>query len=226
MVLIMNKVRIGVLTIGQSPRKDIMTDIMPLFLPHIKIVEGGLLDNLSPEEIQDLKPGITETPLITRLRDGSQVQLSEKKISELLPKAINRMKTKTKVKAIGILCSHVFPENEFSFPVIFPFDHLKLLVNCILKIRSLGVVVPLKNQITKARNKWETEKIVIKEKSPYIKGESWKIITQSFVEENVEAVILDCIGFRLADKQKMQNLIAVPILLPSTILAFTVNQLF
>ncbi|MFX1282405.1 MAG: AroM family protein [Promethearchaeota archaeon] len=222
----MTKVRIGVLTIGQSPREDIMADIIPLLLPHIEIVEGGLLDNVSSEEIGDLKPKAHEIPLITRLRDGSQVQLSEKKVIEFLPKAIDQMKTKAKVNAIGILCTHSFQYDNVFFPVIFPFDLLRFLVNRILKIRILGVVVPLKNQIAKTRQKWETEKIVIEAKSPYIKGESWEIITQSFIEEEVEAIILDCIGFRLMDKQKIHNLINVPILLPSIILASTINQLF
>jgi len=77
-------VKVGLLTIGQSPREDVVPEMSPFFLPNIKILEKGLLDDLSPEEIRRLKPKTGETPLVTRLRKGGSIQLSEKKISALL----------------------------------------------------------------------------------------------------------------------------------------------
>ncbi|NIN92809.1 hypothetical protein GTO36_07485, partial [bacterium] len=71
-------VKVGLLTIGQSPREDVVPEMNPFFLPQIKILEKGLLDDLSPEEIRRLKPKKGETPLITRLRKGGSVQLSQK----------------------------------------------------------------------------------------------------------------------------------------------------
>ncbi|MFX0063178.1 MAG: AroM family protein [Candidatus Hermodarchaeota archaeon] len=222
----MNKLRIGLLTLGQSPREDIMTEITPLFLPHIEIVERGLLDSLSPEEIVNLKPEIKETPLVTRLKDGSQVHLSEKKITELLPKTIDLMKTNANVKAVGILCTHDFPKTKFTCPVLFPFDYLRFLINCVLEVRNLGVVVPLKNQIEMTKIKWEKKRTVVEAKSPYIKRKSWEEIIQRFVQEKVEALILDCIGYKIMDAQEIQRLLPVPILLPRTILTYAINQLF
>lgn len=221
----MNLIKVGLLTIGQSPREDIVPEIKSLFLPHIHIVEAGLLDNLSSTEIERLKPEIGETPLVSRLRNGSQVQLSEKKINSLLPEIIDSMKTKMKVKAVGILCTHDFPKTKFSLSVIFPFDYLNILINHILKAKSLGVVIPLENQIEMAKKKWEKEKVVVEAKSPYAEGKTWKRIAKKFIQEKVEAVILDCIGYKIKDKREIQNLISIPILLPRVILATAINQL-
>lgn len=222
----MSSVKVGLLTIGQSPREDVVPEMEPFFLPRIKILEKGLLDNLSPEEIERLQPGIRELPLVTRLRKGSQVQLSEKKITSLMPEAIDSMKTKMKVKAVGVLCTHDFPKTKSSLTVIFPFDYLKFLITRILKVRRLGVVAPLENQIKIAKKKWKKEKVIVEVKSPYAKGKSWKEIAQNFSQEKVEAVILDCIGYKIKDKRKMQSLLSIPVLLPRVILAFAINQHF
>jgi len=42
-------VKVGLLTIGQSPREDVVPEMDPFFLPQIQILEKGLLDDLSPE---------------------------------------------------------------------------------------------------------------------------------------------------------------------------------
>ncbi|MFX0052928.1 MAG: AroM family protein [Candidatus Hermodarchaeota archaeon] len=222
----MLKSKIGLLTIGQSPREDILPELLPFLSPHLETVEVGLLDGLNFENINDLKPETTESQLITRLNDGSQVQLSERKICKLLPRAIHRMITERKVNAVGILCTHNFPKSDFSCPIIYPFDYLKFLVNFVLKIKNLGVIIPSNDQIEMTENKWETEKIIVEAKSPYNKSNSWRRIIQPLVQEKVEAIVLDCIGYKIRDKQTIQNLIPVPILLPSAILVFTINQLF
>ena len=222
----MDEVKVGLLTIGQSPREDITPEIKPLFLPHIEILEKGLLDNLTPEEIERLKPEIKETPLVTRLREGSQVQLSEKKISSLIPEVIESMKAKMNVRAAGVLCTHDFPKTKFSIPVIFPFDYLNLLITQKLRVRNLGVVVPLEDQIKMTKKKWKIQKVVVEAKSPYAEGKSWEEIAQSFTLEKVEAVVLDCIGYKIQDKEEMQSFLSVSILLPRVVLASAINQLF
>lgn len=218
--------KVGLLTIGQSPREDIKPEIKPLLLPHIEIVEYGLLDNLSPEEIRLLRPEMNEIPLVTRLRDGTQVQLSEKKICGLLPEAIDLMKTRMDVRAVGIFCTNDFPKTKFPCLAIFPFDYLKFLINQILEVRNLGVVVPLESQIEMTKKKWDKEKTVVVAKSPYIEGKAWNEIANTFAQEKVEAVILDCIGYKIKDRQELQSLIHAPTLLPRAILAFAINQLF
>jgi protein AroM len=220
----MTLVKVGLLTIGQSPREDVVPEMKPFFLPQIQILEKGLLDNLSPEEIGRLKPKAGETQLVTRLRKGSPVQLSEKKISSLLPEAIDSMKTKMKVKALGILCTHDFQKTEFPSSVIFPFNALKFLITHIINVKCLGVVVPLEGQIDTAKKKWKKDKVVVEAKSPYARGKSWKEIAQNFSRKKVEVVILDCIGYKIKDKRALQKLLSIPVLLPRVVLAFAIDQ--
>jgi protein AroM len=217
-------VKVGLLTIGQSPREDVVPEMKPFFFPHIKILEKGLLDNLSPEEIRRLKPKSGETPLVTRLRKGGAVQLSEKEISSLLPQAIDSMKTKMKVKAVGVLCTHDFHKTQFPPSVIFPFSSLRFLINRIIQVKCLGVVVPLESQIDEAKKKWKKDKVVVEAKSPYSRGKTWKEIAQIFSQEKVDVVILDCIGYKIKDRRAIQKLLSVPVLLPRVVLAFAIDQ--
>ena len=220
----MDKVKIELLTIGQSPREDIISEMKPLLHPGIIILERGLLDGLSPEGIERLKPEAGETPLVTRLKGGRQVELSEKKISSMLPEAIEFMQKEMRIRAAGILCTHDFPKREFSLPLVFPFDYLKFLTSHILKVKSLGVVVPLESQAEMTKEKWKSS--LVEDKSPYAGGKSWEEIAKRFIAKRVDAVILDCIGYKIEDKKEIQGFLSVPVLLPRIILSYAINQLF
>jgi protein AroM len=220
----LDKVKVGLLTIGQSPREDIVSEIKPLLNPCIEILERGLLNDLSDEEIERLKPNAGETLLVTRLRNGRQVELSEKKISFMLHEAIDSMQKEMKIGAIGVLCTDDFPKKNFSLPVIFPFDYLKFLTSHVLNVKKLGVVVPLESQVEMTKKKWGAS--AVEAKSPYTAGKSWEEIAQKFIAKKVDAVVLDCIGYKIKDKQEIQSFLSVPVLLPRIILSYAINQLF
>lgn len=44
--------KIGAVTIGQSPRVDVTPDIMPIFGAQAELIQVGALDGLSKEEIK------------------------------------------------------------------------------------------------------------------------------------------------------------------------------
>jgi len=87
-------------------------------------------------------------------------------------------------------------------------------------------VIPLKNQVEMAKKKWGSKKAVIEVKSPYVEGKTWEEIAENFAEKKAEAILLDCIGYKLKDRQAIKRSISIPTLLPRTILAFAINQLF
>lgn len=220
------KKRIGFLTIGQSPRDDVMPEIRPLLSPNIEPVEYGILDDFKPVEIDGLSPGPQEMPLISRLRDGRHVWLGEKKIGELLPGAIETMKKKLDVEAVGVLCTHEFPSKKYPCPVIFPVEYMRCIVNEILKGHKLGIVVPSKDQIEMTRRKWRCKKTSIVWESPYMREKTWDNMADALSKEKVDTLILDCIGFSMQDRQEIQNLMNTLVLLPRSILAFALNQIF
>ena len=53
----MKKKIIGTVTIGQSPRGDIVTEILQILGSDYKIIEAGALDGLSQQDVAAFQPG-------------------------------------------------------------------------------------------------------------------------------------------------------------------------
>ena len=77
--------KVGTLTIGQSPRTDVIPGIRDVLGPNIEIVEKGALDGLDLEDVKKFYPGPNDYILVTRMRDGTEVKIAEKHV-------IDRMK--------------------------------------------------------------------------------------------------------------------------------------
>ena len=83
--------KIGAVTIGQSPRVDVTKDIMGLFDDSLELVQAGGLDGLTREEIETFAPGPEDYVLVSRLTDGSSVTFAERHILPRLQNAITKM---------------------------------------------------------------------------------------------------------------------------------------
>lgn len=68
--------RAAFLTIGQSPRPDILDEMRPWWKADLDVDEKGALDGLTREAIDALAPSNGEPRLVSRLLDGTEVVLS------------------------------------------------------------------------------------------------------------------------------------------------------
>ena len=76
----MVKMKVGAITIGQSPRTDVVQELFPLMGEQVELIQAGALDGLTREDIQAFAPGPEDYTLISRLRDGSSVMIAERHI--------------------------------------------------------------------------------------------------------------------------------------------------
>jgi protein AroM len=67
------RARLGLVTIGQTPRTDVVPEMAEVLGPGIEIVERGALDGLDIQAITALAPGPGDEVLVTRLRGGAPV---------------------------------------------------------------------------------------------------------------------------------------------------------
>ena len=75
--------KIGALTIGQSPRNDLIPEI-EAFFKGAEIIQLGALDGLSKEQIADLAPSGDDEILVSKLKDDSWALMAGSKIISLL----------------------------------------------------------------------------------------------------------------------------------------------
>ena len=62
---------VGLITIGQSPRSDVVPEMAALIGPGVDVREAGALDGLNRSGIEALAPTGHDEILVTRLQDGS-----------------------------------------------------------------------------------------------------------------------------------------------------------
>jgi len=224
--------RIGFLTIGQSPRVDVVPEIMSILGEGFEVIEAGALDDLSFDEILNLAPRSGETVYVSRLRSGVEVKISKERLMPLLQDKITFLEGMG-VDVIGLLCSGVFPSFEVKVPLIKPEPVLRGVVEASLSSNQiLGVVMPSPLQVDFGFEKWSKvgcRDIVVESVSPYISFEErsrlLKGIASSFRERNVSLVVLDCIGFSIRDLMVFKSVYNIPVLLPRVVLAYAIKSL-
>jgi len=126
-------------TIGQSPRNDVTSDIKDILGSKIEIIECGALDELTLEDVKKLEPKKGEYVLVTRLRDGTQVKVSRNKIIQRIRKCIRKIENY--VDIIVLLCTGKFPETN-SKNLIKPSTPLYNVVLGLLPKGRLGILIP------------------------------------------------------------------------------------
>jgi protein AroM len=214
--------KVGLITIGQSPRDDVVPDIK-LVLEGVEVFECGALDDLSKIEIEALTPREGEYILVTRLRDGTEVKVSREKILPLMQKCIDKLEQVADV--IGLLCTGDFPELRSKKILIEPS---KLLLNIVsaFNIKKLGVIVPDPRQVDTVAKRWYRviEDVVVDSFSPYT-GDIKKLpeIAKKFSDRDL--IILDCIGYSIEVKRIFMEITKKPVVLPRTILARILREL-
>ncbi|MBC7094445.1 AroM family protein [Thermococcus sp.] len=214
--------KVGFITIGQSPRVDVVPEIKP-YLGDVEIIECGALDGLTLEEIKELAPKEGEYVLVSRLRDGTQVRLSKEKIVKRLQECIRKLETE--VDIVGVLCTGEFPELSSRKLLVEPSLLLLKTVES-LEVSKLGVIVPDRDQVEMTKRKWSSiaNTIKVRSVSPYL-GEEDELIRVAQELEDCDLIVLDCIGYNLNAKRLVKKVAKKPVILPRTLMARVIGEL-
>lgn len=216
--------KIGMITIGQSPRNDVITEIRGILGP-VEIVETGCLDELTKEQIETLKPKEREPFLVTLLRDGSSVQVSKEKTTNLLQQHIKELENKD-VTLIVLLCTGDFTNFKSQKLIIEPGKLIRKIVQAMLiKEKKLGVIIPSSEQIEQTKKKWGDVDPVVAVASPYENPEQIQQAAKTLLTKNVDLTVLDCIGYTRQMKQKVKEITGKPVILARTIIARVLREL-
>lgn len=134
--------KVGAITIGQSPREDVIQDLLPLMDDRVELIQAGALDGLTREDIRAFAPGQEDYVLISQLQDGSPVMFAERYILPRLQQCIELLEEQG-AELILFLCTGDFPDVFHSkVPLIFPCKVLNGLVPALASRGKIAVVVP------------------------------------------------------------------------------------
>ncbi|GAF11305.1 AroM protein [Bacillus sp. JCM 19045] len=207
---------IGLLTIGQSPRIDMTPEMERYLEDELAFVEAGALDSLSQTEIDALQPEEQETTYISRLRNGSSAVLSKEKMLPYLQSELTKLEEKA--ASTIVVCTGSFPSLVYQKPVLFPDKLLVHVVEATIGQGTLGTIIPLEEQREQLIQKWNGRTVQTAVANPYT-DENVESAATELAKKGVSLIVLDCMGYTKAHKERVQKQVDVPVILARSIVA-------
>jgi len=217
--------RIGLITIGQAPRDDIVSEIRQFLPPDVEILQAGALDGLTLREIFLHLPKSEERTLVTRLVNGKEVIVDKEFIYERIKNIIHSLEKK--VELLGLLCSGSFPRLSSRVPLILPYLLLEGFLVALSLPGPIGIVVPSPKQIVPVAQKLRNLGIpaIGAAVSPYTEGHRVVETARSLVDQGAAAIVLHCFGYPLWTRNQVQLATGRPVILVRSLFARALAEL-
>lgn len=217
--------KIGLLTLGQSPRADILPDIMMILGQEFEILEAGALDGYTYEEVERLPIREGEEILVTRMRDGREVKVTKSFIVPLIQRRISELERE--VGIILLLCTGRFPEFKSKALIVTPSEIVRGAVNAAIRRGKLGIVYPAKEQIVHAQREWGREglEVYADAASPYGPEEEIVALADRLAEKNLDLILLNCMGFGYRTKLLIKERTKRPVIQANTLVARVLKEI-
>lgn len=214
--------RVAFVTIGQSPRIDVMPDILTETRTPFEVTERGALDGLDDAAIADLAPRSGEERLVTRLRDGREVLLGKPAIDRRLHAIIAELDGEG-FDLLVLLCTGQFTRFSTRTPFIEPqhtVDHF--VQGLAYGAERIGILLPNAAQIdefhgipgvaTKAASA-----------SPYVAGNEAALRAAGAALADTDIIVMHCIGYSEAMRQVVKQAAARPVLVSRRLVAHAID---
>lgn len=219
---------IGLVTIGQSPRTDVVPEMAAVMGPAIDVRESGALDGLSRASIEKLAPAGGEEILVTRLADGSSVFLGKEKIVGLVEERIAALE-RDGASMTALLCTGVFRRLRATRALIQPQPVLLGTLRGLSWPGRLGVLTPSVRHVPQTEARWRRDGFdpVVAPLSPYEEEDPAALRRAAVAMRDGGAglVVLDCMGFRRKTRDELSGLTGVPVLLANLLVARVIAEL-
>lgn len=220
---------LGTLTIGQAPRPDV-TPIIDRYVPaEVRRIHRGVLDGMTRSDIDAqyrAEPG--EAALVTRLHDGSVVELSRRRMRDGVQQVVLALEAEG-CDVILLLCTGTFDGLECRSAWLIEPDHIiPATVAGLVEHRRLGIIVPIAGQVASESGKWRTlaQPPLFAVASPYTDApEAVRAAGAALKGQGAAAILLDCIGFAERHRAALTP-VGLPVILSNAVVAKAVAELF
>lgn len=182
--------------IGQTPRNDITPELKQYLGKVCDVIQTGVLDGLTSDEISSIKPRKDGHTLITRLRGGETVTVDEECIRRLIIEKVISLAGQG-ISSCAVMCTGSFPGIPEDIPVVTSDNafHRNLVLDD--DVETIGVLVPMEDQQELFASLFEQlgRSTVSDFASPY--GPPAEIIHAALrlKSRGADCICLDCMGY-------------------------------
>lgn len=217
---------VGLVTIGQSPRPDVVPDMAAVMGPGVEVREAGALDGLERREIDALAPRGDDEILVTRLQDGRAVFLGRQRIEGLIEERVAALE-RDGATLTALLCTGDFPRLRATRPIVQPQPVLVGALRGMSWPGRLGIVVPSIPHVPQAEARWRGEGFdpVVTALSPYEEDDPAALRRAGEALRGSGLVVMDCMGFGRKTRDEMRALTGAPVLLANLLVARVLAEL-
>jgi protein AroM len=223
-------ITIGMATIGQAPRDDVVPAMRQYLPAGIEIVERGALDGLTRDVTRPYWAAPGEVGIVTKLRDGSSVLLSHAKILPAMQAAVDRLVRDDGASLTVVLCGADWSALRSERLVINPGTLFPAVIASLAAGRRLGIIKPDAGQVEKERARYAALGIdaTVTAASPYV-GPGRLDLAREAAEQlraaECELVWMTCVGMGAAMRDIVAEVTGVPVVLAHALLARVVTEL-
>jgi len=218
--------KIGMLTIGQTPRIDLLPALIEILGDEYEIIEAGALDGLSLEDVKGIEILPDDYILVSRMSDGIEVKITKRFVIPRVQEKITELEEKG-VRLTVIMCTGAFPQYESKGLVVTPQEILKGVLNGSLKKGRLGVVYPTEEQMPGAQSNFGSDDVetYADVTSPYEGSEELEALAGRLLAQNLDLILLNCFGFSSDLKKYIAERTGVPTIQSNAVVARVLKEL-
>lgn len=203
--------KIGALTIGQSPRPDLVSPLVQCLPVDCHVLQAGALDGLEATSLPLASLG--SFPLTTRLRDGTTVIVEESYLVPKLQQALNLLEAQSVVATL-LLCAGTFAELRGTRPLFKPFAICCGLLQS-LGLQAIGLIAPIREQEIPIRQRWLKagfQPTVWTADLTQPDAHFAQQLQSHIKTHNLECIVLDYVGHSVADVRQVQSMTRLPVI--------------
>jgi protein AroM len=210
-------------TIGQTPRSDLVPEIERWLDGRVAVEERGALDGLGRGDIAAMAPRAGDHRLVTRLADGSEVVVRKDLVHARLQTMFDAIAGEEFLCTV-LLCTGHFPP----FRVRGLFLEAQTIVDQSVAAiarhaRSIGLMVPLQEQIEEFHFRpCAGQTMKASYASPYTPG---RLSDASLELADTDLIVMHCMGYTEAMRQTVADVSKRSVLLARRLVAAAVAQL-
>lgn len=210
-------------TIGQTPRADLVPELGSWLPPGTTMREVGALDGMSAEAVAARFPVRSEPRLVTRMADGSQVVVAKAWMEARLQQVVDTLEPDPRT-VIVLLCTGAFPDlrrRGLFLDAQHLVDHGVAAI-C-ERMPRVGLLLPLEEQADDVH--WTPgpgQELVVAHASPYLGNRFGEAAAEL---APCDVVVMHCMGYTEDHRLEVARVSGRPVLLARRIVAAALAQL-
>jgi protein AroM len=223
--------RIGLITIGQAPRDDIVPDMLAQIGREVEVIQAGAIDGLTLDVVRDLAPEAAEPWSVSRMQDGTEVRLAKRELIPRMQQRIDDLEAEG-VDLIVPLCASDWSALRCSVSFINPGRALMPIVYAMLRPGgTLGMISPTVAQaeLAAARAAEGPTPVVSTFAQPYADDEAERIRQSEAAgrllrDAGVDLIYMGCMGHTRAMRVVVREASGKPTLTANGVIAGLIAQ--